>query len=87
MIQKLGTEIDVFDSKIKQLMSIIDKNRDGLITLEEFEYALSHLKTKYEPKDLIELFRLLDLNVDGSISVEELENNLSTKNAKVKESL
>ena len=62
-------EVDFADNQVENLMQLLDKDSDGLISLKE---AAGHAK-------LLEQFNTIDINEDGYISIDELSLSQITK--------
>ena len=57
---------------LEKIFDFFDKNKDGQITLNEFEQGLSELKTKgVNTKEMKELFKAIDTDVNGKIDYTE----------------
>ncbi|GLT55192.1 hypothetical protein SLA2020_283350 [Shorea laevis] len=77
-------------SDLRQIFENLDKNGDGLVSLEELNWLLEKTGQNNggnedvkdgddnEEGDLVNAFKVFDLNGDGFISCEELQNVLST---------
>jgi len=59
------------EEQLNELMRLIDSNRDGIVTYDEFK---TYVLEKYQ--QLYEMFEQFDENHDGYISEEELSNML-----------
>ncbi len=81
LLRKLDEQIDEADMSIGAELNVLDKDKDGVITVEEIEQSIGVLKDK--PKDIGEIIQRLDRDGDGKISIKELV--LSIKEARLRE--
>ena len=59
--------------QVASLLIYLRHTPTGHISSEEFMVAVSHLKAKYSPEDVVSMWKKLDTNNDGQISFEQLE--------------
>lgn len=76
MIVRIQKDIDEAELKIGESLYLIDKDRDGMITVDELNMALKLLKDKNVARDLPEIVRRLDGDQDGKVVVKELNRIL-----------
>lgn len=52
---------------------MLDKNKDGLVTLDELQYYLDSKNKgqKFDPQITEEIYNMIDLNRDGKVTIEE----------------
>jgi LETM1 and EF-hand domain-containing protein 1 len=79
IVKQLDKELEDVDKNTKQFFAIVDQNKDGYISFDEFKFALEQLKKKYSPEEVKDMFSLLDLNSDGQISIADLHQLLLEK--------
>ena len=59
----------------KIMMKSMDKDRNGVVTWEEFVTAASDKIALLNERNVIAAFKLLDSNNDGSVTKDELSKN------------
>merc|ERR1712151_28987 len=57
-----------------EVFDFLDRNKDGYITLNEFQAALGDAGVKGSKLDFSNLFNMYDTNNDGKISFNEFHN-------------
>eukprot|EP00934_Nitzschia_sp_Nitz4_P008592 Nitzschia sp. Nitz4//scaffold239_size30010//14829//17923//NITZ4_008012-RA/size30010-snap-gene-0.32-mRNA-1//1//CDS//3329543568//8582//frame0 len=73
MVDKIEVQMSNVELKIGDKLHILDKDKDGVLTLEEMAAALQHvLKRKLEPEEAMEIAAAIDENEDGVFTVQEL---------------
>jgi LETM1 and EF-hand domain-containing protein 1, mitochondrial len=85
MLRRLDEQIDEVDLSIGTELNVLDKDRDGVISVDEVEQALELLKEKPSEDTLKDIIQKLDRDGDGKISIKELV--LSIKEARQREKL
>ena len=63
---------DAAATAVDGLFSILDVNKDGLVTLDEFQAVLARVFPSWKPDALVPLFREIDEDQTGSVSYPEL---------------
>jgi LETM1 and EF-hand domain-containing protein 1 len=79
IVKRLDKELDEVDKETKSFFSLVDKNKDGYISFDEFNFAMEQLRKKYSPEEVRDMFAMLDLNSDGQISIHDLHQLVSEK--------
>jgi len=74
IVKHLDKELDEVDKQTKTFFGLVDMNKDGFISFEEFNFAIEQLRKKYSPEELRDMFAMLDLNSDGQISIHDLHH-------------
>lgn len=82
LLRRLDEQIDEVDLSIGTEMNVLDKDRDGYISIAEVEQSLELLKEKPSEETLREILSQLDKDGDGRISIKELVNELAAQRAK-----
>lgn len=72
MVSKLGREIERVDTKIGLRMKLLDKDNDGVMSLEECKSAMTVIAGKKEDDIIDDLLQRLDADDDGNISKADL---------------
>jgi LETM1 and EF-hand domain-containing protein 1 len=72
IIGRLEENIEQVDSAIGENFNIIDKDKDGVITLSELRESLRMLKDKPSDEVVDHLFKVLDRDGDGKITVKDM---------------
>ena len=71
---------------LEKTFDFFDKNKDGQITLNEFEQGLSELKTKgVDTKEIKDLFHAIDTDINGKIDYTEFLAAALTKQQYIKD--
>lgn len=83
MLRKLDEAIDEVDLSIGTELNVLDRDKDGVISISEIDQALSLLKDKPSDETLRDIIGRLDHDGDGKISINELV--LELKEARAKE--
>ncbi|XP_041004626.1 calmodulin-like protein 3 [Juglans microcarpa x Juglans regia] len=70
-----GLEIEGGEEDLKEAFGVFDKDRDGLITVEELRLVLSSLGLKEGKKveDCQEMIRKVDMDGDGMVNFDEFK--------------
>jgi hypothetical protein len=72
MLSKLQNKIETAESDIGDRLQLLDKNRDGLLDVEELkEIMQTTLKRSASEVEIEELIQAVDSDKDGLVSVEE----------------
>ncbi len=72
LIGKLEEDIEHVDSAIGDSLNMIDKDKDGVISVDEVRETLKLLKDKPSDDVVEEIIARLDKNKDGKISLKEI---------------
>ncbi|EFJ43438.1 hypothetical protein VOLCADRAFT_106866 [Volvox carteri f. nagariensis] len=71
LLHSIEQELDKVESKIGDKLQLLDTDRDGLISRQELEAAISFLKTQLDPADLELLFQKLGAaTADPSVPIK-----------------
>eukprot|EP00002_Diphylleia_rotans_P005520 TRINITY_DN1467_c1_g1_i1.p1 TRINITY_DN1467_c1_g1~~TRINITY_DN1467_c1_g1_i1.p1 ORF type:complete len:625 (-),score=138.02 TRINITY_DN1467_c1_g1_i1:426-2300(-) len=76
ILLKLQSELDQTAEKIGDNLHVLDTNRDGVISREEFETVVKHLKKTYTPEEIETALKELDKDNDGKITLADFEDTL-----------
>eukprot|EP01114_Cavostelium_apophysatum_P015824 TRINITY_DN4398_c0_g1_i1.p1 TRINITY_DN4398_c0_g1~~TRINITY_DN4398_c0_g1_i1.p1 ORF type:complete len:697 (-),score=230.31 TRINITY_DN4398_c0_g1_i1:212-2302(-) len=72
MVAELEQEVEKVEVAVGMKLSILDKDRDGVISTEELAHALQMMKEKLPKEKVEEIVSQFDRDHDGKISLEEL---------------
>ena len=84
MAKRLKKDKDDEDKYLKSLFDELDRNKNGLISLHEIKYIVSHSKENEDinDKEIEFMMKEADTDGDGLISFEEFMFGTSNNNAK-----
>lgn len=83
LIEQIEKDIDKVDESIADSLNLLDKDKDGVITVDELRHALSVLKEKPSEELIREIINRIDADKDGVITVKDIL--LEFKQGKLKE--
>lgn len=66
---------------IKNIFSVFDRDKDGLISRKDFEQTLSDLGEHFSSQELDDVFGIFDESDDGNIDLEEFNRIILTDEA------
>lgn len=72
MVSKLEKEIERVDAKVGLRMKVLDKDNDGLMSLEECENAMAVIAGDRDDEVVTATLKRLDADADGNISKADL---------------
>lgn len=72
LVAKLGREIERVDTKVGLRMKLLDKDNDGLMSLEECRSAMTLIVGERDDNAVAETLQRLDADADGNISKADL---------------
>lgn len=72
MVTKLGREIERVDAKVGLRMKMLDKDNDGVMSLEELRHAMTVIAGERDEDVVAEMLQRLDADADGNISKGDL---------------
>eukprot|EP00545_Synedropsis_sp_CCMP1620_P007015 CAMPEP_0119031072 /NCGR_PEP_ID=MMETSP1176-20130426/41352_1 /TAXON_ID=265551 /ORGANISM="Synedropsis recta cf, Strain CCMP1620" /LENGTH=746 /DNA_ID=CAMNT_0006987459 /DNA_START=752 /DNA_END=2990 /DNA_ORIENTATION=- len=79
MVDKIETQLDSVEEKIGDKLHFLDKDNDGILTLEEMADALQRvLKRDLSRDEALAIAALMDENKDGIFTVDEFKNWIET---------
>ncbi|KAL9643442.1 hypothetical protein ABK040_010057 [Willaertia magna] len=84
LIESIEKDIDYVDQSIADSLNLLDKDKDGVITVSELREALSLLKEKPSEDLINEIIQRIDVDHDGKIHLKDIL--LEFKQSKLKES-
>ena len=66
-------EFDAAKEKLQKEFNVLDKNQDGLVTLDELQQYLDQKNKgqRFDPQITEEIYNMIDLNRDGKVTIEE----------------
>lgn len=83
LIEKIEKDMDYVDESISDSLNLLDKDKDGVITVSELKDALSVLKEKPSEELIREIIERIDADKDGVITVKDILREF--KQGKLKE--
>ncbi|KAG2381760.1 hypothetical protein C9374_006144 [Naegleria lovaniensis] len=72
LIEQIEKDIDKVDESIADSLNLLDKDKDGVITVDELRHALSVLKEKPSEDLIREIIDRIDADKDGVITVKDI---------------
>jgi LETM1 and EF-hand domain-containing protein 1 len=74
MLDSIEQEALGHDSTMEELVKLIDKDKDGVVTKEEMLIAANLLRDKLNPAEFERVLKALDTDGDNRIRIQELED-------------
>jgi hypothetical protein len=74
MLDSIEEEARGLDATVEQLVALIDKDRDGVVTKDEMLIAANLLRDKLNPAEFEQVLKALDTDGDNRIRIQELED-------------
>nr|BAK02432.1 predicted protein [Hordeum vulgare subsp. vulgare] len=72
MVTKLEEEVETVENAVGMKLNVLDKDKDGVISVDELADALNLMRDKLSPEKVNEIISKVDRDHDGKISLEEL---------------
>jgi LETM1 and EF-hand domain-containing protein 1 len=74
MLDSIEEEARGHDATVDQLVKLIDKDRDGVVTKDEMRIAANLLRDQLNPAEFEQVMKALDTDGDNRIRIQELED-------------